>query len=188
MKRLAPTLLAALTLSACQHAPAPADPQDQFFARLQALCGQRFEGRLASPPTPADAAFAGPMVVEVKDCTADQVRMPLAVGEDRSRTWVVTRTAGGLTLKHDHRHADGAEDALSQYGGATRGPGTAGRQEFPVDDFSKALFLRRDAAVSTTNTWALEIEPGTRLAYELNRPGRHFRVEFDLGRPAPPAR
>lgn len=185
MTYIAPILAAALALTACQHAPAPADPQAAFFARLHALCGQRFEGRLASPPTPADAAFAGPMVVEVKDCTADQVRMPLAVGEDRSRTWVVTRTAGGLTLKHDHRHADGTEDALSQYGGATAARGTAERQDFPADDFSKSLFLRRDAAVSTSNIWALEIEPGTRLAYELNRPGRHFRVEFDLARPAP---
>ncbi len=181
MRRLA--LLAALACAACQHAPAPADPQELFFARLQALCGQSFPGRLASDPTPADAAFAVPLRVEVRDCRADQVRMPLAVGADRSRTWVVTRTAQGLTLKHDHRHADGTEDVLSQYGGSTVGSGRADRQEFPADAFSRELFLRQNAAVSIANTWALGVAPGQRLTYELNRPGRHFRVEFDLARP-----
>ena len=185
MKRL--VLLAALAGSACQHAPAPKSPQEVFFARLTALCGQSFEGRMASPPTPADAAFAGRAVVQVRDCSANEVRMPLAVGEDRSRTWVVTRTASGLTLKHDHRHADGQEDALSQYGGSTAAPGLPGRQDFPVDTFSRDLFLRQNAPASVTNTWSLEVKPGARLAYELNRPGRHFRLEFDLSRPLPDA-
>lgn len=181
--RLIAVLAVALVCAGCQHAPAPPTAQDQFFARLQALCGQSFEGRLASPATAADAAFARPMVVEVRDCTATQVRMPLAVGEDRSRTWVVTRTAEGLTLKHDHRHADGTEDALSQYGGSTTDPGRPDRQEFPADAYSRDLFQRQNAAASVTNVWALEVQPGSRLAYELNRPGRHFRVEFDITRP-----
>ena len=59
------------------------------------------------------------------------------------------------------------------------------RQEFPVDDFSKALFERRNLPASLTNVWALEIQPGATLAYELNRRGRHFRIAFDLTRPAP---
>ena len=171
--------------AAFQRAPAEPAPSDAFFERLRALCGQSFEGRLASPPTDADAAFAGPITVTVQNCTVDQVRMPVAVGSDRSRTWVVTRTPQGLTLKHDHRHADGTEDAVSQYGGSTAGPGTALRQEFPVDDFSKALFERRNLPASLTNVWALEIQPGATLAYELNRRGRHFRIAFDLTRPAP---
>jgi hypothetical protein len=38
-----------------------------------------------------------------------------------------------------------------------------------------------------TNVWAVEVEPGALFAYELRRPGRFFRVEFDLKRPiAPP--
>ena len=179
-------LLAALVgCAGFQRAPAAPTPSDVFFERLHALCGRTFEGRLASPPTPADAAFAGPITVSVRDCTATQVRMPVAVGADRSRTWVVTRTSGGLTLKHDHRHADGTEDAVSQYGGSTTAPGTASRQEFPADAFSKGLFERQNLPASLTNVWAFEIEPGARLAYELNRPGRHFRIAFDLTRPAP---
>jgi hypothetical protein len=36
----------------------------------------------------------------------------------------------------------------------------------------------------------MEVEAGRLFAYELRRPGRFFRVEFDLARPAapPPAR
>ena len=68
--------------------------------------------------------------------------------------------------------------------------GTAVRQEFPVDADSIALFGRTGADVSTTNTWAMEVEPGSRFLYELSRPGgRMFQVEFDLATPvaAPPA-
>jgi len=39
------------------------------------------------------------------------------------------------------------------------------------------------ATVSTTNVWAVEIRPGQAFVYELGRPNRLFRVEFDLTRP-----
>ena len=128
------------------------------------------------------------LVMHVRECSADELRIPFHVGDDRSRTWVITRTSGGLRLKHDHRHADGSEDVLTQYGGDTATPGTATRQEFPVDQFSKDLFNREDAAVSTTNVWAMEVEPGRIFAYELRRPNRYLRAEFDLTQPveAPP--
>ncbi len=168
-------------------APAQAQtPQGAFFDRLRALCGQSFAGKVVTTD-PADGAFAGkPLTMHVKTCAADEVRIPFHVGEDRSRTWVVTRTATGLRLKHEHRHADGVQDALSQYGGDTATPGTASHQEFPVDQFSRDLFLREDRAVSVTNVWVMEIEPGQAFAYELRRPGRHFRVEFDLAAPVSP--
>ncbi|MDP3852676.1 hypothetical protein [Phenylobacterium sp.] len=155
-------------------------PQAAFFDRLSALCGKSFAGKVVTND-PADAAFAGkPLVMHVKTCTPDEVRIPFHVGEDQSRTWVVTRTTTGLRLKHDHRHEDGTQDAVSQYGGDTTAPGTASRQEFPVDQVSKDLFVRENRAVSVTNVWAMEVEPGQVFAYELRRPGRHFRVEFDL--------
>ena len=183
MKTLTGLSLAAL-LSACATASAPVAPQDAFFANLTALCGQRFEGRVVTTD-PADAAFANArLLMHVRDCSADEVRIPFRVGEDHSRTWVVTRTDTGLRLKHDHRHEDGTEDVLSQYGGDTADAGTAERQEFPVDQFSKDLFTRENRAVSNTNVWAVEVHPGRIYAYELRRPGgRFFRVEFDLTRP-----
>jgi hypothetical protein len=177
-------LLAALLLSACAATP-PLDPAGPFFARLQALCGRSFAGRVVTAD-PADAGFAGkPLVMQVRDCSATEVRIPFSVGEDRSRTWIVTRTASGLRLKHDHRHPDGSEDALSQYGGDSAAPGTAGRQAFPADAFSRTLFLARGNPASVANVWGMEIEPGVMFAYELRRPNRHFRVEFDLGEPLP---
>ncbi len=175
--------LSLLALAACAGTPPPV--QATFFANLSALCGKSFAGRLDSTDA-ADAEFAGkPLVMGVVDCAqSGVVRIPFAVGADRSRTWVVTQLpGGGLRLKHDHRHADGAEDVLSQYGGDTAARGDATRQDFPVDAFSKALFARENRAVSMTNVWTLELKPGATFAYELNRANRHFRVVFDLTQP-----
>ena len=176
---------ALLALAACASLPA-ASPQEAFFDRLSALCGKAFEGRIASPAVEADRDFAGKrLVMHVRGCSRDEIRIPFHVGEDRSRTWVVTRTGAGLRLKHDHRHEDGSEDALTQYGGDTRAPGSASRQEFPADSFSKEMFVRQGRAVSTANVWGLEVHPDRIFAYELRRPDRFFRVEFDLSRPVP---
>lgn len=178
----------ALALNACASAPARS-PQDQFFASLRALCGQSFEGRVVTTDA-ADASFANaPLVMQVRECSGDEVRIPFHVGENRSRTWVITRTTDGLRLKHDHRHEDGSEDTLTQYGGDTMSEGSAERQEFPADAFSRTLFTQNNIPQSVDNVWAVEVHPGLTFDYELRRPNRHFRVEFDLTRPvaAPPA-
>ena len=189
---------AAACLSACAASNRPAasvPPQaaDAFMARLQSLCGKAFAGRVATND-PADADMRSQrLVMHVRECAPNEIRIPFHVGEDRSRTWIVTRTATGLRLKHDHRHADGSPDELTMYGGDTAEPGTAGRQEFPVDAESIALFTRTDRAVSNTNIWTMEVSPSV-FAYELRRPpipgGRFFRVDFDLTRsvaaPPPP--
>lgn len=183
--RIAALFLAALP-AGCVSTEAGQNPRDGFFRALSALCGKAFEGRIASPPVAADAAFAGKrLVMHVQGCTDSEIRIPFQVGEDRSRTWIVTRTGAGLRLKHDHRHSDGSEDRLTQYGGDTAGPGNARRQEFPADAFSKALFVRETVPASTSNVWAMEVD-GRTFAYELRRPGRFFRVEFDLSRPVAP--
>lgn len=168
-------------------------PADVFMANLGALCGQAFAGRIvADTPAPTgDDPFAGkPLVMHVRDCGEDVIRVPFHVGGDRSRTWVLTRTDAGLRLKHDHRHEDGSDDAITMYGGDTADAGNATRQEFPVDAESVAMFTAADMTVSNNNTWAMELQPGETFVYELSRPGgRLFRVEFDLAAPveAPPA-
>ena len=172
-----------LGIAACaEPEPAPT-PQDTFFANLTALCGQSYAGRVVSTDE-ADAAFASqPLVMHVRECSADEIRIPFHVGDDRSRTWVITRTDTGLRLKHDHRHEDGSEDVLTQYGGDTAGDGEAERQEFPADQFSKDLFVANDIPQSVENVWAMEVRPGQIFAYELRRPNRSFRAEFDLSAP-----
>jgi hypothetical protein len=171
----------AFALFACATS-APA-PQAAFWRSLQTLCGQSYEGRVTSTDA-ADATFASSrLVMHVRECTTDEIRIPFHVGADHSRTWVITRTAEGLRLKHDHRHDDGAEDRLSQYGGDTTTEGSATRQEFPADAFSRVLFAENNIPQSAANVWALEIAEGRIFAYELRRPNRHFRVEFDLTQP-----
>lgn len=178
---------AAVLLSGCAgtyFGSSPASPAEgQFMASLNALCGKRFEGRVTTTDA-ADQRFASQrLVMHVRDCSPTEVRIPFSVGEDRSRTWIITRTEDGLRLKHDHRHPDGTPDTLHMYGGDNVGPGSAEWQTFPVDAFSVALFNANDAAVSTTNVWNVEVHPGRMFAYELLRQNRHFRVEFDLTTP-----
>lgn len=164
-------------------------PADRFLQAITRHCGQAFAGRVLvdEPAAPGNSAFAGQaLVMHVRECAPGEVRIPFHVGEDRSRTWVLTRTPGGLRLKHDHRHADGSPDPVTMYGGDTADAGSAIRQAFPVDAESVAMFTREGLVASVTNTWAMEIEPGKRFLYELSRPGgRLFQVEFDLSAPVP---
>jgi len=154
------------------------------MTRLNALCGQQFEGRVVSTDA-ADADFRNNrLIMHVRDCDAQEVGIPFAVGQDRSRRWVITRMDDGLRLKHDHRDEQGVIHGYHMYGGDTASAGTAGRQEFPVDQESIDQFIAGGAQVSTTNVWAVEVHPGRIFAYELRRPeGRFLRVEFDLTRP-----
>lgn len=164
-----------------------ASPQDEFWNNLRALCGQAFEGRVVEGSAATDATFKDKLLVmHVRACGDDEIRIPFHVGDNRSRTWVLTRTAGGLRLKHDHRHEDGSEDKITQYGGDTADTGTAEKQEFPADKFTAGLI-----PAAKTNIWTMILEPGRTFGYGLRREAenRRFRVEFDLTRPvsAPPA-
>ncbi|NQY96914.1 MAG: hypothetical protein HRT82_07110 [Henriciella sp.] len=178
-----------LALAACSGgASDPVDPA-LFFECASQLCdGNAYAGRLVSDDA-VDADFkTAVMIMGPARCDGLTVRVPFAVNEDRSRTWVITRTETGLRLKHDHRHEDGSEDVLTQYGGDSTDQGTAARQDFPVDEETRMLFIAQDIEVSTQNTWTVEIEPGELFAYQMSRPERLFRVEFDLSVPvdAPP--
>ena len=190
--RVAALLLAGSALSGCATTPASTDPQDQFFAALTARCGQAYAGKIETNEA-ADADMQGKaMVMHIRRCTPDRIEIPFHIaglgpdgGWDRSRTWIVSRTGNGLRLKHDHRHADGSKDEVTMYGGDTATPGTASRQEFPVDAESIAMFEATGRAVSTTNVWAMETTP-LGFAYELKRANRHFRVGFSWDRPVSP--
>jgi hypothetical protein len=165
---------------------------DRYFSALSTLCGKAFAGKIAAnEPTPAatDPFEGKTLIFHVRRCEKDRLEVPFHVGDDRSRTWVLTRKEGAILLKHDHRHRDGSPDQLTMYGGLTLKPGTPTRQEFPADAETKDLFTRMNLPVSIPNVWAMEIERGKLFVYELARPGRLFRVEFDLMRevPAPPA-
>ncbi|HMG46196.1 MAG TPA: hypothetical protein VK614_01875 [Allosphingosinicella sp.] len=179
-------LASLLALAACAVVPRSAPSQEQFYARLRALCGHAYEGRVVAGDEAADREMAAArLVIQVRSCSESELAIPFHVGTDHGRIWVVSRTAGGgLHLSHEHRRADGSEEAVSGYGGDAAGPGNPRRQEFPADQASRDLFIRENAPASITNVWAIEIVPGHVLAYELRRPGRFFRAEFDLSHPA----
>jgi len=158
--------------------PPETDPQLAFWENLQALCGQAYAGKLVESVPPDDSFEGQTMVMHVRECDLAEIRIPFFVGEDRSRTWVITPTAAGLRLKHDHRHEDGTEDAVTQYGGDTSGRGTETLQDFHADRFTAEL-----VPTAATNIWSVEVVPGERFVYSLRREGRRFRVEFDLGTP-----
>lgn len=168
-------LVALPSLAGAQSAP------DAFLASLRAHCGKAYEGRLLNPQ-PADTAIARErLVMHVRGC-GDTLRIPFHVGENRSRTWVLTRTAEGVRLKHDHRHEDGSEDRVTQYGGDSRATGTATTMEFAADTYTATLL-----PASAWNVWTVEVT-ATQFVYQLRRTNsdRLFRVEFDLTRPVPP--
>ena len=183
---------AAAAAAAAQDVSTPAD---EFMIRLAEHCGQAFAGRIIAnePATDEPDAFEGQdLVMHVRGCDdpTRELQVPFHVGDNHSRTWLLTRTDDGLRLKHDHRLEDGSDDPVTMYGGDTVDEGTSQRQEFPVDQESIDLFEREGLDVSTTNVWAMEIEPGQRFLYELARPadelnpdGRLFQVEFDLTQP-----
>jgi hypothetical protein len=152
----------------------PAAPQDAFWYNLQALCEGAAPGRLVQAP-PGDTQIdpEAPLVVHFWECGEDELRFPLHVGENRSRTWVFIRHDDALELRHDHRHEDGTEESNTWYGASTMAEGSANRQEFVSE--------RNGMLVG----WRVEIEPGQRFTYGTIRDGewRHH-LEFDLTRPA----
>jgi hypothetical protein len=185
MKQLLPPAIAlaiaAGTLAACAPARGhgvTVTPQDTFWSNLQALCESAAEGALLQAP-PGDTQIdpGARLVVHFRECGDDELRFPLHVGENRSRTWVFIRHDERLELRHDHRHEDGTEEANTWYGAFTLDQGTANRQEF-VSERNGVRF-----------GWRVEVEPGQRYTYGTIRNGewRHH-LRFDLTRPvhAPP--
>lgn len=194
---LVPLALLAGCASTPRPAPLPAS-QEAFWDALRSHCGKAYAGELASDDA-RDAAMRGQaMIAHWARCQPDRIAVAFHIadpeaqgGWNRSRTWVVTRHADGLRLKHHHYHADGSADAVTLYGGDTLSSGTAQVQDFPVDAFSQALFGREGLDTSLTNVWRIEVDAaGTpknkgaaRFAYQLTRrndPTRLFRVAFDL--------
>lgn len=174
-------VLAAGLLPAC--VTTTLTPQSEFMSNLRAHCGKAYAGKLVSKH-PAHKAMVGKAMTIQVICSEDQIRIPYYIEDNRSRNWVLSKTDTGLSLKHRHYEEDGSEKKFSQYGGSTVDAGTANRQVFPADAPSKTLFIKLNREASIHNIWAVEITPKI-YAYDLSRPDRHFRVEFDLINPIP---
>jgi len=189
MRILQPLTIASLILASSFMAnaqqiikPAPLvsiPTQDTFFASLKALCGKAFAGKVTIDNQGPSNMSEQPLIMHVRRCTDQQLQIPFHVGDDASRTWIITKTGSGLSLKHDHRHSDGSYSESTMYGGHTEDAGFPQAQSFPVDQYSKELFAKGGNPQSSTNIWQMYIYPEV-FTYRLIREGREFRVDFDL--------
>ena len=174
-------LLMLLVAAGCRTATT-AHPGDALWDALRPLCGKAFAGKLVEGTEPSDAEIGTQtLIMHVRQCGDSEMRIPFHVGENRSRTWVLTRTANGVRLKHDHRHEDGTEDRVTQYGGDTRSTAGSRSLDFYADDYTAKLL-----PASATNIWTIAVdESGRTFTYALRREamGRRFRVDFDLTKP-----
>lgn len=153
------------------------DSASVFWNSLQTLCGKAFEGTVAAVPAD-DTTFAGKkLVMHVRSCEKNRIRIPFFVGDDKSRTWVLTRKKDRILLKHDHRHEDGKPDKVTMYGGLTTNSGSPTRQMFPADEETINVI-----AAAATNVWWIDLVSKDYFYYNLRRIGseRYFSIKFDL--------
>ncbi|GGF13641.1 hypothetical protein [Pseudoalteromonas gelatinilytica] len=184
---VASMLVAASSVAAARPAPLVSIPShDGFFDNIAAHCGKAYEGKVSVDNAAGPSSFAGKkLVMHVRRCNERELQVPFHVGDDASRTWIITKTGSGLSLKHDHRHKDGSDDESTMYGGHTLDAGFANAQSFPADQYSKELFVSQGIPQSMGNTWQMYIYP-KQFTYRLVREGREFRVDFDLTKPITP--
>ena len=150
----------------------------QFWENLQKHCGKSYEGQITAGAANDD--FSGKkLVMHVRSCEDGRIRIPFFVGDDKSRTWVLTYENDRIQLKHDHRHKDGSEDKVTQYGGKTSNSGLANIQFFAADQQTSDLI-----PYASNNAWWITLD-GSTFTYNLRRIGsdRLFSVCFDLNKP-----
>jgi hypothetical protein len=155
---------------------------DDFFNNIKQHCGKAFAGKVTIDNAKGDGFANKKLIMHVRKCSDVQLQIPFHVGDDASRTWVISKTGSGLSLKHDHRHKDGTSDISTMYGGHTLDAGWAQVQSFPADQYSKEMFVSQGIPQSNGNTWQMFIYP-EKFSYRLTREGREFRVDFDLSKP-----
>ncbi|MCG7537011.1 hypothetical protein [Pseudoalteromonas sp. OOF1S-7] len=155
---------------------------DAFFDQIKQHCGKAYEGKVTVDNQGPSAFSDARLIMHVRRCNDQELQIPFHVGKNASRTWIITKTGSGLSLKHDHRHKDGSDDESTMYGGHTVDAGYNNVQSFPADQYSKELFVKRGIPQSVGNTWQMYIYD-ERFTYRLVREGREFRVDFDLTKP-----
>jgi hypothetical protein len=150
---------------------------EEFLKNLKLFCGNRYSGKAVFPEGDKNPFKGEALTIHFSKCTDKEVRIPFQVGNDQSRTWVITLDDTGLLLKHDHRHADGTPDEITQYGGYAIKPGNSSQQSFPADEYTAKLI-----PAAATNEWTLIIQPDKKiLSYILKRDGQlRFQADFDL--------
>lgn len=152
-------------------------PAEKFWQNLENRCGEAYEGRITSK---VPEGFGGKkLIMHIRACDENTIKIPFFVGDNKSRTWVLSFEKEKMQLKHDHRHEDGSEDRVTQYGGTATNTGSEVLQIFPADPYTAALLPE-----AAGNIWYISLNENT-FSYNLKRIGSDtdFSVEFDLNKP-----
>lgn len=152
----------------------------EFFKAIRSLEGRTVYGKAIYMPdtTKANDFWGKVLSFKVSRSKRSQLKLPFNVGENQTRTWVLTKTKAGIRLKHDHRHTDGSPDSITNYGGdSDQKISTRLVQYFPADEFTSKLI-----PAAKTNRWIMEFSPDNKkFYYILERDNElRFKAEFDL--------
>ena len=150
-------------------------PSEIFWKNLEKHCGKAYEGKLAEHITRDD--FTGKkLTMHIKSCSSNEIKIPFNVGDNYSRTWILTKKDGIITLKHDHRHENGTSETITFYGGTNTNFGFKDFQMFPADQETANLI-----DYASTNIWWITLDDTT-FSYNLQKAGSKtpFNVYFDL--------
>lgn len=152
----------------------------KFWSNLQQHCGKSYEGEITKGGKEGDGFTGNRLVMQVLSCKENEIKIPFYVGENKSRTWILTKDENQLIkLKHDHRHEDGSEDRITQYGGQNPNHGFEKIQVFPAD-----METTQRIPYASTNLWWISLDEQN-FTYNLQVVGRNrvFSVSFDLSNP-----
>ena len=149
--------------------------QDIFWDTLSSHCGKAYEGTISSEGK-NDGFDGKQLVMHVKKCSENELKIPFFVGDDKSRTWVLTKHEDGILLNHDHRNPDGSHEDLTMYGGKATNLGSKNMQFFPADQETSNML-----PAATFNVWWITVDETT-FSYNLHLVSteRVFSVTFDL--------
>ncbi|AXJ01807.1 hypothetical protein CYPRO_2565 [Cyclonatronum proteinivorum] len=163
--------------------PAETSAHDDFFANLQALCGETFTGQSTFPENEDHALVGTQLVTHVSECNDQFVRIELLRegGDYWHGAWVVERRDEGLHLFHDHLGEVRTMEELEAsgdshgYGGFASDAGSAVQQFFHADDVTAEMIPE-----ATTNVWMMELDlDNDRFIYYLERhEAPRFRAEL----------
>ena len=154
-----------------------------FWTQLESHCGQAFAGEVRDAPNGDDTFADEALVMHVRQCFVDEIRIPFHVGDNRSRTWIFTRTDDGSASKARSPSLKTVpREEITQYGGNTKDKGTATRQSFPVDAFTADLL-----PAASSNVWTVKVtnEVYTYILVRENT-GVRYEIAFDLTEPVDP--
>jgi len=158
-------------------------PSDAFFDRYSDLTGSAFAGRSVKIDLGENNPLENASLLMIPEHHSDdEIRIRFFVDDDRSRTWIIRRTADGLHLSHDHRHPDGREYDQNLYGGYSDERGSSLLQFFPADERTIA-----DRPARAINVWSKEFDvENHRYYYRLYLSGDlRYEAKFDLSTPVP---